>query len=169
MTIEDYINTRQTAIYRFIYLAAKKLQTNADDDLYQDVLVKLWMMHDRYTDHAGEKGFYSLVYQTAYWLVIDRFKANTQKFVDLKFAEDKLVIEQKCFSYRQELALYYRELRRNFRPEYAQMMYFRSKGYKDKELQVMFKITGIREVFWKIKKYLRGELEIKNSTVWRTI
>lgn len=171
MTIKDYIDTQLPKIHHTIYIAAKSLQTNADEDLYQDVLVKLWMTHDRYSDHAGENGFYSLVWQTSRWTIIDRFKTSTQKFVDLKFAEDKLVIEQKCMSYRHELALYYRELRRNFKPEYARLMYMRSQGYKDKDLEVIFKIPNptIRDIFHKIRKYLRGEIQIKNSTQWRTI
>lgn len=168
MTVEDYIKTEMPLIKSIVRLVAFKFKCDREE-LFQETMLRAWLKNDKYEDHLGINGFKSWIYQIAFNFAVDEFRRKSHEFMDLRFAEDILYVNQRVLEHRQEIAAHYRNLRRNFHPRKALCLYLATQGYKMEEIAKMqnTKKQAIKSLLHDAREYVRGNMILKNSTPYR--
>lgn len=156
MTVEDYINKEMPMIRRVVYRVANKFNIEFED-LLQETLLRAWMKNDVYDDTMGYGGFCLWLRRIAWNHAIDKWRWEMRSFMDLKFAEDKLRVEQDLKFIRTDIAQYYHALRKNFHTRKAMYLYLHTQGYKMKDIADCDNLTEekIKDIFFVLRTYLR--------------
>ncbi len=76
-------------IYRFVVL--KINQTQKAEEIVQDIFLKLWKLSQRQDKEIGNLS--AVLYQIARFTVIDYYRLNNKKTVEIEINEEKLIDE----------------------------------------------------------------------------